>query len=162
MSDAFARAAALAALKAATTDQPARADTWSASRAMNRQIVCDRAGFVGSAANVANAGANTQVGDAMEFTLMSDTSDLTFTWGNFYSSTQASANMEGLSTVTLRAGIFDGTTYYPVFGPNGSRNIVIEPGAIVESKPIFGDWRKGRGYQLITCLLYTSPSPRDA
>jgi hypothetical protein len=143
----------LVALNTAT----AGADGGSGSSLFRQQIV-DRSGLVQATTNVTNASANTQIGDQFQLTMLRDDTEIVVTDGNFYASAPGATNLNGLSNVTVRRGLYDGTTYYPLtFG--GSRDMVLTPGqtATWDSLPLAT--RKGQGLTLISLKTWaTAPA----
>ena len=132
-----------------------KAATASGVMATGQRLIANRGGLLGASRNLANT-TSTQVGDQMNIQIMQDASDISFRLGNFAATGVAATDLSGLSAVTWRGGIFDGVTYYPVFGSNGSRDIIIQPGAIVDTAPVPLLLKKGQSIALITLKTWTT------
>lgn len=132
----------------------ARATAFGAQRRV--RPVANRGGLGSSNVDVANANGHTQVGDQLNIQLMDDMPDLAFRLGNFRGYRTGMADLSGESAITWRGGVFTGSTYLPVFGQNGERDIVLAPGAVVDTASV-GSFKKGQSILLITQKTWASP-----
>lgn len=126
-----------------------------AAFAVRRRQVADRASFPAFSRNVTNTGGtNTQVQQIASFVLTEDVDDLAFTYGNFYRDSAADMALNGLANVTVRSGIWDGTATYPVYWPNGSRDLTIEPGGVATTTPLFFKGRRGQRVWIVRLMTW--------
>lgn len=145
-------------LQDTTTDASVALRAAFGSAARRRQVT-GRSAFPAASRNVTNGSSNTQVQQSTQFVLDSDVADLSFTQGNFYRSAPTSTALAGLSSVTIRMGLWDGTTTYPIFWRNGSRDLILEPGAIASTEPLVFKGVKGQRLWLVRWLRWaTAPA----
>ncbi|WP_088832743.1 SGNH/GDSL hydrolase family protein [Paenibacillus tyrfis] len=79
-----------------------------------------------------------------------DCTDVALVYGNYYDFDQPNTNK-----ITDKASIeypIGSTTRNEVYGPNGSREMVIEPGGLVESSGTGVRGKKGDGFYTYTCV----------
>lgn len=79
--------------------------------------------------------------------------DLTVKYANFYA--LAGVETPGPNDITVRGSVFYNNTYYPLRF-RGSRDIVINPGAIVESDPMGIDIPAGTTFYIMTYITVAS------
>lgn len=75
------------------------------------------------------------------------TTDVTVKYGNFYG--QANQEAVGVNDITVRAALFYGNAYYPLYF-RGSRDVVITPGVVVESDSLGIDIPAGVNFYVMT------------
>lgn len=146
--------------KPVSTAQQAALDAkQSLSNVTLRRQVATRASFPSSARLFTNSSSNTQVQQTMSIQITDDSEDFVFTWGNFNRPSPSSTALSGLSTITVRAGLYDGVNTYPIFWPNGSRDMVLEPGAWADSRPVMYKAVKGQRMLLVWRITWaTAPA----
>lgn len=126
--------------------------------ALVRRQVAGRSAFPAASRNVANTGGtNTQVQQTQAFVLTEDVDDLAFTYGNFFRDSATDMALNGQSPVTMRLGLFDGTNTYPIFWPNGSRDMKLEPGAVATTTPLFFKGVKGQRLLMVRWMRWDTP-----
>lgn len=124
-----------------------------------RRQVTSRASFPSSARLFTNSGSNTQVQQTMSIQVTDDSEDFVFTWQNANRPSPSSAVLGGLSAISIRAGLYDGVNTYPIFWPNGSRDMILEPGASVDTKPVMYKAIKGQRLLLVWRITWaTAPA----
>lgn len=133
----------------------------SAGSGARRRLVATRNAFPAASRNVTNTGGtNTQVQQISAFVLTEDVSDLAFTFGNFDRATASTMAFNGLANVTIRVGLWDGTSTYPVFWENGSRDLTLEPGAVATTRPLFFKGTKGQKLWLVRLMTWATAPAR--
>lgn len=129
----------------------------ASARSVGRRQVATRSAFPAASRNVTNTGGtNTQIQQVSAVTLTEDVSDLAFTFGNFHRAAAGSTSFNGLASVTVRLGLWDGVQTYPVFWENGSRDLVLEPGAVATTRPLFFRGRKGQRVWLVRRMTWAT------
>ncbi len=113
-----------------------------------RTQATDRSAGPQATTNVTNGSSNTQIGDQMSFVMLRDDTELVVTEGNFHAPSAGATSLNGLSAVTYRRSIYDGTTYYPLT-KNGSRDMTVQPGAVADWDAVSITAKKGQALLLI-------------
>jgi len=142
-----------AALSSTTAQQIA------STRPFVRRQVADGAGFPAASRNVSNS-TDTQVQQTQGFRLTEDVADLTFTFQNADRPTASSTSFLGLASVTVRLGLFDGTSTYPIYWTNGSRDMTLEPGAVATTLPLPFKGRKGQRLLIVRRMTWATAPAR--
>ncbi|MFB0847334.1 SGNH/GDSL hydrolase family protein [Paenibacillus oleatilyticus] len=127
--------------------------TWTISQIGNGssglKSVATRGSHYGSGLSIGTTSARVRTSKTYhEFSC--DCTDVALVFGNYYDFDQLNTNK-----VTVRASIeypIGSTTRTEVFGPSGSRDIVIEPGGLVESTGTGIRGKKGEGFYVYTCI----------
>lgn len=119
------------------------------SRAAIPRNVSGRGAFPSAARNQANASNYTQFQQKTAFEPMVAADGLSVTWGNYYGAGPAGTAFSGPSAITIRAAMTDGTTSYPLYWPNGSRDITLAPGDVASTAPLACPMAAGKRLWLI-------------
>lgn len=121
-----------------------------------RRQVAGRCAFPAASRNVTNGSSNTQVQQVHGFVLTDDVNDLAITHQNVYRSGASATALDGLSTVTIRSSLWDGVNTYPTYAASGSRDQVIEPGALATTAPLPAQFSRGQRLWLVRRITWAS------
>lgn len=124
--------------------------------ALRRRQVTGRSAFPSSTRNVTNSGSILQIRQGHCFDLLSDVADLSFRYQNAARASASATDLRGLAPVTMKVGLFDGVNNYELFWPNGSRDMLLAPGAEGETVPIFFKGVKGQRLWLMQLMIWSS------